>query len=158
MRAISFSLLCVSMALLSCGAGRNSSGGGARGHGGPDPSAYAVDFLATDRLGDALAKAEKEGKLVFVDFYTTWCLPCKLMDEDVFTDRELGRYMNERFVSLKVDAEKGNGANLASLYNVRAYPTLVFLDARGRVVAQKEGAAYQRELRALGDQALAMLP
>ena len=157
MRALCLSLLCVSVTFLSCGASRD--GAAAKpAKGEPDYSAYAVDFMPTDKLGDAIARAEKEGKLVFVDFYTSWCLPCKLMDEDVFTDRELGRYMNERFVSLKVDAEKGNGVNLASLYNVRAYPTLVFLDTRGRVVAQKEGAAYQRELRELGDQALAMLP
>ena len=148
--------LCAALLLLSCGASRGTAAGGEASK--PDYSAYAVDFMATDRLGDAIARAQAEGKLVFVDFYTTWCLPCKLMDEDVFTDRELGRYMNERFVSLKVNAEEGNGVNLASLYNVQAYPTLVFLDTNGRVVVQKQGAAYQRELRELGDRAVASVP
>ena len=151
-------LFCALLALISCGAGRDVADDRGAKSGARDYSAYAVDFLETDKLGEAIARAEEEGKLVFIDFYTTWCLPCKLMDEDVFTDRALGRYMNERFVSLKVDAEKGNGANLASLYNVRAYPTLVFLDTNGRVVAQKQGAAYQRELRELGDRAVASVP
>ena len=152
MRYFASLLLCAALALVSCGAGRDAADNKpAKGK----YSAYAVDFMDTDVLGEAIARAEAEDKLIFLDFYTTWCLPCKLMDEDVFTDRALGDFMNERFVSLKLDAESGNGANLASLYNVQAYPTLVFLDTRGRVVAQKQGAAYQRELRQLGEQALA---
>ena len=158
MRLPSSPLLIGLFALVACGASRNTTAGEADGKRKHDYSAYAVDFIETDVLGAAIEQAEREGKLIFVDFYTTWCLPCKLMDEDVFTDRELGRYMNERFVSLKVNAEEGNGVNLASLYEVRAYPTLLFLDTRGRVVAKKQGAAYQRELRELGDRAMASVP
>ena len=155
MRTLLSLLLCSFATLAACGAGRNADATTAPERRARDYSAYAVDFIETDVLGAAIEQAEREGKLIFVDFYTTWCLPCKLMDEDVFTDRDLGRYMNERFVSLKVNAEVGNGANLASLYEVRAYPTLLFLDTRGRVVAEKQGAAYQRELRELGDRAVA---
>ena len=125
---------------------------------GPDYSAFAVDFMPTDILSEAIDRAAAEDKLVFIDFYTTWCLPCKLMDEDVFTDPEFGRYMNDNFVSLKIDAERGNGVNLASLYEVQAYPTLLFVDTRGRVVGKKQGAAYQRELREMGDAAIATVP
>ena len=121
-----------------------------------DPyAAFFVDFMYTDKLSEALERAKAEDKLVFLDFYTSWCLPCKLMDEDVFTDPQFGEYMNERFVSIKVDAEAGNGPNLAALFNVQAYPTLLFLDSNGRVKAKKEGAAYQTELRTLGNQAIA---
>lgn len=157
MRLLHPLLFSLTLALGGCsGSQRAAEGSGAAG--GPDYSAYAIDFMSTDVLGEAIARAEAEDKLIFIDFYTSWCLPCKLMDEDVFTDEELGRFMNERFVSLKVDAEAGNGVNLASLYNVQAYPTLVFLDRRGRVLAQKQGAAYQRELRQLGKRALATVP
>lgn len=150
------SLFTVSLlALVACGAGKSATATEDRR---ADYSAYAVDFIDTDVLGEAIARAEAEDKLIFVDFYTSWCLPCKLMDEDVFTDPALGDFMNERFVSMKVDAEAGNGVNLATLYDVQAYPTLLFLDTRGRVVARKQGAAYQRELRRLGTRALATLP
>ena len=124
----------------------------------PVEDAYAnffVDFMRTDRLAEALDRAKAEDKLVFLDFYTSWCLPCKLMDEDVFTDRQFGDYMNANFVSIKIDAEAGNGPNLAALYGVQAYPTLLFLDTNGRVRTKKEGAAYQTELRRMGDEALA---
>lgn len=116
-----------------------------------------VDFMDSKLLGTVLERAEAENKLVFVDFYTTWCLPCQLMDEDVFPNKDIGDFMNENFISYKVNAEKGNGVNLRDLYQVQVYPTLLFLDTNGRVLVRKEGAAYHTELRNLGEQALAGL-
>ena len=113
-----------------------------------------VQFTKSDKLMPILADAKEQNKLVFVDFYTTWCLPCKLMDEDVFTDEDLANYMNKNFINYKVDAEDVNGANLALLYQVVAFPTLLFLDTEGTVLVRKVGAAYQTELKAMGDQAL----
>jgi len=117
---------------------------------------YAVAFNFDAKLGATLDKARKQGKLVFLDIYTDWCAPCKMMDKDVFTHKETGQYLNDHFVSLKVNAERGNGPNIASLYQVSSYPTLLFLDVDGRVLARKNGAAYHTELRRLGDSALAL--
>ncbi len=114
-----------------------------------------VAFTNSGTLSDVLDKATAENKLVFIDFYTTWCLPCKLMEEDVFPDKRLGEFMNENFISYKVNAEKGNGVNLATLYSINAYPTLLFLDREGNVLERKIGAAYHRELFALGEAAIA---
>lgn len=119
----------------------------------PEPT--GVQFMQSDKLMPVLEVAKTENKLVFVDFYTTWCLPCKLMDEDVFTDKELSKFLNDNFINYKVDAEKGNGANLSVLYQIMAYPTLLFLDAEGNVLTRKIGAAYQTELRKLAEEALA---
>ena len=115
----------------------------------------SVEFTPSDNLTAVLEMAAGKEKLVFVDFYTTWCLPCKLMDEDVFTDRGISQLMNDNFVNYKVDAEKGNGPNLALLYQVNVFPTLLFLDKNGRVLVRKEGAAYPTELRDLAEEALA---
>jgi len=101
-----------------------------------------------------LDRAKNENKLVFVDVYADWCMPCKMMDRDVFTDPALGRFMNENFISVKIDAEKGNGSNIASIFEVYAYPTLLFLDENGRVLERKVGAAYQTEMRRLADSAI----
>jgi len=117
---------------------------------------YAVRFDFDSKLGSALDKARNEGKLVFVDIYTDWCAPCKMMDKDVFTHKEIGEYLNENFVSLKINAEQGNGPNIASLYQVHSYPTLLFLDVDGRVLTRKNGAAYHTELKRLGDTAMAL--
>lgn len=115
---------------------------------------YAIDFVDSDLLMPVLERAENEDKMVFLDFYTTWCMPCKLMDEDVFTDKELGKYFNDNFLSMKIDAESETGGNLAGIFEVRAYPTLIFLDKKGVAVVRKEGVAYHSELKSMAQQAL----
>ncbi|MEM6965300.1 MAG: thioredoxin domain-containing protein [Bacteroidota bacterium] len=113
-----------------------------------------VEFVQSATLSDVLDKAAAENKLVFVDFYATWCQPCKMMQKDVYPDQTISSFFNKNFISYKIDGEKGNGRNLAALYNVKAYPTLVWLDAKGRVVERKEGAAYHTELMRLAKSAL----
>lgn len=117
-------------------------------------SAYEVDFLKTNDLYSVLDRAERENKLVYIDIGTKWCLPCKMMKEDVYTDKGIGEYMNDNFISYMVDAEKANGPNMTVIFDVQSFPTLLFLDTKGRVLERKTGAAYHTELRNLGDLAL----
>ncbi|MEM8908097.1 MAG: thioredoxin family protein [Bacteroidota bacterium] len=108
--------------------------------------AKGVRFEKAEALSDVLEKAEKKGKLVFVDLYTTWCVPCKVMDEEVFTDQAVMEVLNNNFLSYKVDAEKGNGTNLAFVFQSQVYPTLLFLDHRGKVIERNDGALAQSQL------------
>lgn len=101
----------------------------------------AVDFKKDLPFEQALALAGKDNKNIFIDFYTTWCAPCKVMDSEVFTKRAVGDYLNKGFVNLKIDAEKGEGISLARKYNVRAYPTFVVLNAKGEEVHRIEGGS-----------------
>ena len=80
---------------------------------------------------EALAAAKKEGKLVFVDCYTSWCEPCRDMAEKVFPQKEAGDYFNPRFVCVKYDMEKGEGEELAKRFEVRAYPTFLIVRPDG---------------------------
>lgn len=114
-----------------------------------------VKFEKTDKLSDVTDQAKQEGKLIFVDLYATWCQPCKMMDKDVFTDKQIGKLFNENFINLKIDGEKRNGPNIIALYGVTVYPTLLFLDEKGRVLERKEGAAYHTELEELANNAIA---
>lgn len=116
---------------------------------------FEVDFLKTSDLYAVLDLAEKENKLVYIDIGTKWCLPCKMMKEDVYTDKGIGQYMNDNFISYLVDAEKANGPNMTVIFDVQSFPTLLFLDTKGHILERKIGAAYHTELRSLGDLALA---
>jgi len=119
---------------------------------------FAFDFVKSGSLSPVLDKAEEEGKLVFLDIYTSWCLPCKMMEEDVFTNEGTADVINADYISYKVDAEKDNGPDLAAIYQVKSYPTLLFLDPKGRVLERKEGAAYHRELLELAASAREKYP
>ncbi len=81
----------------------------------------------------ALAKAKKENKMVMMDCYTTWCGPCKLLKTQVFTDKALGDYMNQKYVCVAMDYENGEGPAVAEKYPVEAYPSLYFMDGNGKV-------------------------
>ncbi len=115
---------------------------------------YAFDFKDAQNLTEVIDASVLEGKLVFLDVYTDWCLPCKMMDEDVFSDKELGDFFNENFISYKVNAERGKGSQIAELYQVPGYPTLLFLDNKGRILVKKIGVAYHDELRSLAESAI----
>lgn len=94
---------------------------------------------------EALAAAKEEGKLVFVDCYTSWCGPCKNMTEKVFPQKEAGDYFNPRFVCVKYDMEKGEGLELAKRFDVHAYPTFVIVRADGTVQHKLVGGSDLKE-------------
>lgn len=85
-------------------------------------------------LNEALAKAARENKWVFVDCYTSWCGPCKKLAAEVFPQEAVGTYVNARFVAVKYDVEKEAYRHVAKDYAVRAYPTLLVLNAKGELV------------------------
>lgn len=89
---------------------------------------------------EALEKAKEENKPVFVDAYAIWCGPCKWMTANTFTDEAVADFFNKNFINLKLDAERGNGAEFAGKYRVTAYPTLFFLRGDGSVVKKVLGA------------------
>jgi thiol:disulfide interchange protein len=96
-------------------------------------------YEPTDDLQAALDKAKTDKKAVFIDFYTSWCMPCRMMDESVFSDWDVTQYMAENAVSVKVNAEKGRGVELKDKFNVGAYPTFVFLAPDGTELSRKVG-------------------
>ncbi len=92
------------------------------------------------KFEEALAKAKAENKLVFMDCYTSWCGPCRMMDKDVFPLAEAGAYFNPNFVCIKKDMENGEGPELAKRYKVSAFPTMLILNPEGEVLHTILGA------------------
>ena len=97
-------------------------------------SLYAQTKFQELSLTKALELAKSEKKLVFIDCYTSWCGPCKIMAKEVLPQKEVGDFLNELFVCVKYDMEEGEGPELAKKYKVDAYPTFLLLNADGDLI------------------------
>ena len=92
-------------------------------------------------LNEACEKAKMEGKMVFVDLYTSWCGPCKVMAAEVFPNVQLGEFMNKHFVCVKYDTgAEEDGKVLAKKFNIQAYPTFLLLNTDQGLENQIVGA------------------
>lgn len=105
----------------------------------------------------ALELAWAENKLIFLDVYATWCGPCKRLKANTFSNEEVGAYYNPNFINVALDGENGEGLRLADKYGVSGYPTLLFIDHTGKVVAATSGYHNPEELIQLGKSVLEKL-
>jgi thiol:disulfide interchange protein DsbD len=84
---------------------------------------------------ETLKEAASSKKAVVIDFYATWCTPCRELDEVTFHDASLVKRAEDDFVMVKVDVTRaGNPLNerLLQEYGVKGVPTVVFLDSNGK--------------------------
>lgn len=95
-------------------------------------------------LPEAQAKAQKEGKMVFVDCYTPWCGPCKYIAQNIFPLDSCGAYMNPRYVCVMKDLEAEDNRYIAGKYDVRVYPTFLLLRPDGSLYAKIEGGVAKK--------------
>lgn len=90
-------------------------------------------------------KAKQQNKLIFVDTYTTWCAPCKMMDKEIFPQESVGAFLNENFINVKVqiDATKNDNEEVKSWYKqaaifekeyqINQFPTFLIFNANGKL-------------------------
>jgi len=102
-----------------------------------------------------LKTAARQHKLIFVDVYTEWCVPCKRMEKEVFPLAKVGKVYDSLFVSYRLDAEHGQGPKLAAAYAVKAYPTYLFLDSAGNLLYRSGDYMNASDLIAEGRKAAA---
>lgn len=94
---------------------------------------------------EMIARAKQENKVLFVDFYTSWCGPCKMMEKEVFSNKKVGDYYNQNFICCQIDGEKGEGPALTKKYKITAFPTFLYLNGEGQVVYRFSGARNSKE-------------
>jgi thiol-disulfide isomerase/thioredoxin len=79
---------------------------------------------------EALAQAKASNKLVFIDFWTTWCGWCKRLNKDTFSDDTVVTEMKD-IICISIDAESKTGKPIAERFKVKGYPALILLAADG---------------------------
>ena len=129
-------------AIISCG-DRKGEGLSANG-------TVKTDGIQWHNLVQGMETAKKEGKPVFLFFYTDWCVYCKKMDKEVFSDSDVISYMSENFISIRINPENDsstitvmgrpvNASQLMSLSGARGYPSLMFWDRKQQPVTTIPG-------------------
>jgi len=124
---------------------------------------FALNITAQEinwmSLEEALEAQKTAPKKIFIDAYTVWCGPCKMLDRNTFKNEDVVKYINKNYYAVKFNAQgdeevtykgktysnpgsdpaeaKTRNANhqLSRVFGIRAFPTLVFLDEQSNVLA-----------------------
>lgn len=93
--------------------------------------------LKDDNFEEVVLKSDKP---VIVDFWATWCMPCKMLAPTV--EEIANEYKSKyKIAKLNIDDAMDTAANL----NVMNIPTLIFF-SNGKEVARMVGAASKRDI------------
>jgi len=112
-----------------------------------------INFVETS-WPQALKRAAAQNKYIFVDAYATWCGPCKMLKATTFKNNKAAAFYNQNFVNVALDMEKGNNPQLAQAWGMRAYPTLIIFDSKGKIVLNTVGFITAKDLIRFGEEAL----
>jgi thiol:disulfide interchange protein DsbD len=96
---------------------------------------------------EKLAGAVRDGKPVFIDFFTDWCLECKEMDRLTFSDPGVVA-VSRNFVMLRSNLTRDTDPALKDLYKkyqVRGFPTYVFLGADGKETTEIRLVGFEKK-------------
>lgn len=83
----------------------------------------SIRWITFSQLKDSMAVKPKK---IFIDIYTDWCGPCKLMDKKVFPKKDVIRLMNENYYAVKLNSETADSLNFNGKdYFLKPYKTTV---------------------------------
>jgi thioredoxin-related protein len=111
-----------------------------------------IHFSESETWAEIKSQAKAENKYIFVDAYTTWCAPCKIMDSEVYTLKTVGDFFNNKFISVKFQLDqtsqddaktrkkRPDAAKLKGTFDVNTFPTYLFFTPDGDIVYRATGS------------------
>jgi thiol-disulfide isomerase/thioredoxin len=103
-------------------------------------SLFAQPLIIIEQNYDqAKLLATQQEKLLLIDFYTTWCVPCKQLDKQVFRDSSISKKVAKDFIVLRYNAENDSIFQLTKKHHIAMYPSAVVLNTEQRIIRQQYG-------------------
>jgi len=100
-------------------------------------------------FNQGLKNSAESRKPVIIDFYADWCKYCKIMDSEVFSQKDIADVLNSKFVTIRVYTDKNesimykgkklSSQEFAGFLGVEGLPTLVFMDSNGEFITKIPG-------------------
>lgn len=129
-------------------------------------SAQKINWMS---MNEALAAQKENPKKIFMDVYTDWCGPCKLLDRNTLQHKDVVKFVNKHFYAVKFNAEgteeityqdftytnpnynpDRRGRNSQHLFahalKITGYPTMVFFDEKSDVISPIVGYKTAEQL------------
>lgn len=128
--------------------------------------AQEINWMTMD---EALAAQKKKPKKIFMDVYTIWCGPCKLLDKNTFTNKDVIDYLNKNYYPVKFNGEGDEVVNynghtftnpgfqpnrtgrnathqFTAALKITGYPSLVYFDEQGKLIQAVAGYKTPQQL------------
>ena len=129
-------------------------------------NAQEINWMSMD---EALAAQKTHPKKIIMDVYTVWCGPCKMLDKNTFTNKDVIKFINKNYYAVKFNGEgkeeityqdftytnpnykegrKGRNAThfFADALKLRGYPSLVFFEENGALIQAVPGYKSPQQL------------
>jgi thiol-disulfide isomerase/thioredoxin len=133
---------------------------------------FALPVLDAENSGNRLALRDLRGKAVILDFWASWCRPCR--EQMPIVERIAERFRDRGLVVVGVNTsdEEADARNFvqsrsmsyasvfdlareaSAAYGVQVLPTLVIIDRQGRIVDVRTSIVGEGELEDLAQKAL----
>jgi thiol-disulfide isomerase/thioredoxin len=134
---------------------------------GDDDDKPAPRFRAKTTSGESFNNESVKGKVVLLEFWTTWCQYCH--DEEPLVEQISKEFADKGLIVLAIDVAESKktvkkyleqhprscrivlteDTNLAAMYQANVYPIYVVIDRDGNIAGEQRGAAGERALRGL---------
>ena len=100
-------------------------------------SGAAAEISWSTDIEDSLHRADSSSQLVFMEFTADWCVFCKKMEKNTFTNDEVTQRISSNFVAVKVDADQNK--DLVKDLGIKGLPAILIVSPDLKVIERISG-------------------
>ncbi|WP_411821877.1 thioredoxin fold domain-containing protein [Leptospira sp. 'Mane'] len=103
-------------------------------------------------IGKGFSKAKSENKPILIDLYADWCAYCKVLEKEIFPDKQVSKVL-EGFVTVRLNGEEF--PNLMQKYGIEGYPTILYIDKDANLHTKLTGLSTKETVLRVSKKVLA---